>query len=227
MTRGSSTSSLSSPFHHLLVATARRENTGRVAPKPQTVSCAHVQSPVMPGGKMAGKPSGKPARQLLFSEALLHPRPTSSTTGSQLTNQAHTMTDPAQEATKEHILQEITVVGRRLEEMDCAITSLTAKRDPCIAGFQSRVAGLEHRVSTMEDHINTAADRDQELLNLCSKLIDLEDRSHRDNVRLFRFPEHIEVMDIQSFLRDAVPKLTDLTFNPPLDFQRVHRLGPK
>ncbi|KAJ1157397.1 hypothetical protein NDU88_010110 [Pleurodeles waltl] len=184
----------------------------------------------MLGGKTAGKHSGKPARQLLFSEALLHSRPSSSTTGSHLTAQPYTMTDTAQEATMEHILQEITAVGPRLEGMDSAITSLTEETKSMrldIAGFQSRVTRLEQRVSTMEDHINTAQDRDQELLYLLSKLVDLEDRSCWDNVRFFVFLEHIKGSDIQSFLKDALPKLMDLAFNPPLEFQREHRLGLK
>ncbi|KAJ1176131.1 hypothetical protein NDU88_001414 [Pleurodeles waltl] len=89
--------------------------------------------------------------------------------GSHLATQPHTMTDTAQDATMERILQEITAVGHRHEGMDSAITSLTAETKSTrldIAGFQSRVTGLEQRVSTMEDHINTAQDRDQELLYL-------------------------------------------------------------
>ncbi|KAJ1124570.1 hypothetical protein NDU88_003020 [Pleurodeles waltl] len=68
-------------------------------------------------------------------------------------------------------------------------------------------------------------DRDQELLHLCSKLTDLEDRSHRNNVRFLGFLEGIEGTDILSYLRDTLPKLADITFDPPLEFQRVHRLG--
>ncbi|KAJ1115764.1 hypothetical protein NDU88_003986 [Pleurodeles waltl] len=109
--------------------------------------------------------------------------------------------------------------------MDSTITSFTAETKSMrldLAGFQSRVTGLEQRVTTMEDHINTAQNRDQEPLYLRSKLIDLEERSRRDNVRFFGFTEHIEGTNIQSFLRYALPKLTDLTFNPPLEFQREH-----
>ncbi|KAJ1097646.1 hypothetical protein NDU88_002763 [Pleurodeles waltl] len=136
-------------------------------------------------------PQASPARQLLFSEALLHSRPTSSTTGSHPTTQPQTMTDPTQEATMERILQEITEVGRRLEGMGSAITSLTAETKSMrfdIAGFQSRVTGLEQRLTTMEDHINTAQDRDQELLYPPSKLIDLEDRSQQGQHLLFWIP---------------------------------------
>ncbi|KAJ1218962.1 hypothetical protein NDU88_006533 [Pleurodeles waltl] len=114
--------------------------------------------------------------------------------------------------------------------MDIAITSLTAEMKSMsldIAGFQSRVTGLEQRVSAVETHITSSLDRDQELLYLRSKLINLEDRSRRDNVCFLGFPENIDGADIHSYLRETLPKLTGLTFGPPLEFQRVHRLGSK
>ncbi|KAJ1107291.1 hypothetical protein NDU88_004683 [Pleurodeles waltl] len=96
-----------------------------------------------------------------------------------------------------------------------------------IASFQSRMMGLERRVTAVEDHLNSVPDREQELLSLCSKLIDLEDRSHKDNVRFFGFPERIEGPNIQAFLQKVLPVLTGITFDPPLEFQRAHRLGSK
>ncbi|KAJ1110633.1 hypothetical protein NDU88_007982 [Pleurodeles waltl] len=58
-------------------------------------------------------------------------------------------------------------------------------------------------------------------------MINLEDRKRRDNVRFLGFPETTEGADIHSYLRETLPKLTGLTFEPPLEFQWVHRLGPK
>ncbi|KAJ1214370.1 hypothetical protein NDU88_001989 [Pleurodeles waltl] len=109
----------------------------------------------MPGGRSSHKNMGKPARQLLFSEALLQ------------------------------------------------------------------------RVSKVEAHTSSFQDIDQELLFLRSKLTDLEDRSRRDNVRFIGFPENIEGEDLHRFLRDTLPRLTDTVFEPPLEFQRAHRLGPR
>ncbi|KAJ1206052.1 hypothetical protein NDU88_001462 [Pleurodeles waltl] len=60
-----------------------------------------------------------------------------------------------------------------------------------------------------------------------SQQTDLEDRSRRNNICLLGFPEGIEGTDLLSYLRDIIPKLTDITFDPPLEFERVHRLGPK
>ncbi|KAJ1082813.1 hypothetical protein NDU88_002978 [Pleurodeles waltl] len=118
----------------------------------------------------------------------------------------------------DRILQGISGVGRRQKGMENAMASLTAEMKHMrldIAGFQSQVLGLEQRVLTVETHITSFTDRDQELLYLQSKLIDLEDRSCRDNVCFLGFPETIEGADIHSYLRETLPKLTGLTFDPP------------
>ncbi|KAJ1215970.1 hypothetical protein NDU88_003576 [Pleurodeles waltl] len=110
------------------------------------------------------------------------------------------------------------------------MTSLTAETKSIrldIAGSQSRVMGLEQRVTMVEAQAATSQDRDQELLYLRSKLTDLENRSRRDNVRFLGFPEAIEGEEMHSFLREMLLKLTGITFGPPLEFQRAHRLGPK
>ncbi|KAJ1106359.1 hypothetical protein NDU88_003760 [Pleurodeles waltl] len=127
----------------------------------------------MPDGRASHKNSGKPAIQLLFSEALLQtkgPLPT------QPPATHHDMTDSAQESTMDHILQEISAVGRRLEWMDSAMVSLNVEAKSIrmeIARFQTRVLGLEQRVSTVEARASSFQDRDQELLFLRRKLTDL------------------------------------------------------
>ncbi|KAJ1206205.1 hypothetical protein NDU88_001614 [Pleurodeles waltl] len=184
----------------------------------------------MPGGRSSQKNTGKPARQLLFSEALIQTKGPLPTPVTQPPATHHDMKDSAQESTMDHILQEIWAVGRRLEGMDSAIASLTAETKSIrmdIASFQTRILGLEQRVLTVEVRASSFQDRDQELLFLRSKLTDLEDRSRRDNVRFLGFPENIEGEDLHGFLRDALPRMTGTTFDPPLEFQQVHRLGPR
>ncbi|KAJ1084541.1 hypothetical protein NDU88_004688 [Pleurodeles waltl] len=184
----------------------------------------------MPGGRSVAKPSGNPARQLLFSGALLHSKTSHPAPAAQQPARTHTMSDTAQESTMDRILQQISAVGCRLEGMDNAMASLTAETKSIhldIAGFQSRVMGQEQRVTMVEVQAATSQDRDQELLYLRSKLTDLEDRSRRDKVRFLGFPEAIEGEDRYSFLRKALSKFTGLTFDPPLEFHRAHRLGPK
>ncbi|KAJ1207739.1 hypothetical protein NDU88_003129 [Pleurodeles waltl] len=145
-------------------------------------------------------------------------------------NPPSTMADGDKPATMERTLHEITGVSRRIEGMDASISSLTLETKSIradIAGFHSRVMGLEHRVGTLETHMSTAQDRDQDLSFLQSKVTDLEDRSRRDNIRLLGIPENEEGTDVQAFLSSAIPKLTSLAFEPPLEFQRAHRVGPK
>ncbi|KAJ1139362.1 hypothetical protein NDU88_005737 [Pleurodeles waltl] len=90
------------------------------------------------------------ARQLLFSEALLHLRTPPSASEVHPPSQPNNMADQAQETTMDRILQEISVVVHRLEGMDNAMTSLTAEmksKHLDIVGFQSQVTGLEQRVA--------------------------------------------------------------------------------
>ncbi|KAJ1174957.1 hypothetical protein NDU88_000248 [Pleurodeles waltl] len=182
----------------------------------------------MLGRRSSHKNTGKPARQLLFSEAILQAKGVPPLTATQPSATHQEMANRAQESTMDRILQEISAVGRRLEGMDSAMVSLAAETKSIrteIASFQTRVLGLEQRVSKVEAHASSFQDRDQELLFLRSKLTDFEDRSRRDNVRIIGFPENIEADDLQRFLRDTLPRLTGPTFEPPLEFQRAHRLG--
>ncbi|KAJ1142385.1 hypothetical protein NDU88_008711 [Pleurodeles waltl] len=175
-----------------------------------------------------GKATGKPVRQLLFSEALRQQK--HSPVVDPLTPPHTNMTEDTQGASMDRILQEISEVGRQLEGMGNAMVALKAETRSMrleIAGFQTQISGLDQRVTTVEAQATSWANRDQELLHLRSRLTDLEDRSRRNNIRLLGIPEGTEGMDIPSYLRDMLPKLTDITFDPPLEFQRAYRLRPK
>ncbi|KAJ1129753.1 hypothetical protein NDU88_008118 [Pleurodeles waltl] len=111
--------------------------------------------------------------------------------------------------------------------MKTSLTEDTKSVCQDIAVFHSRMTTLEQRVTTVETQALLASDRDQELLYLRSRVMDLEDRSSRDNVRFLGFPEEIEGADVQSVLKNTLPQLTGLTFYLPLEFQRAHRLGPR
>ncbi|KAJ1196047.1 hypothetical protein NDU88_005307 [Pleurodeles waltl] len=130
----------------------------------------------------------------------------------------------------DRILQEISAVGRKLEGMDNAMVALTAETSSMcleITGFQLQISGLDQPVTTVEAQAASWTNRDQELLHLRNRLIDLEDRSRRNNICLLGIPEGTEGADIPSYLRDMLPNLTNTTFDPPVEFQRAHRLGPK
>ncbi|KAJ1198581.1 hypothetical protein NDU88_002420 [Pleurodeles waltl] len=89
-----------------------------------------------------------------------------------------------------------------------------------IAGFKHCVTGLKQCVVIVEDRLNTVPEHDQELLFLHSKIIDLEDKCHRDNVCLFGLLKCLEGTDMRGFLRYTLPTITGLNFDFPLEFQR-------
>ncbi|KAJ1125566.1 hypothetical protein NDU88_003994 [Pleurodeles waltl] len=187
----------------------------------------------MPGNKPNHKSASKPAQQLIFSEALHHKRLTPTTTSPRTSpppTEPTTMSDKDHSTTMDRILQEITTVSRHIEGIDASITSLTLETKSMrsdIVGFQSRVTGLEQRMGLLEVQANVSQERDQDLLYLRSKLTDMEDRSRRDNIRLLGIPENEEGTDMQAFLSSTRPKITSLNFDPPLEFQRAQKIGPK
>ncbi|KAJ1114439.1 hypothetical protein NDU88_002676 [Pleurodeles waltl] len=93
---------------------------------------------------------------------------------------------------------------------DYNISTLAAKTKSIfldIVGFQNCMASLQLRIASVEDRLNTIPARDQELLFLCSKVIDT-DRSCRDNVPFFGIPECMEEPDIKSILKNILSALT-------------------
>ncbi|KAJ1126962.1 hypothetical protein NDU88_005368 [Pleurodeles waltl] len=137
--------------------------------------------------------------------------------------------DPPPLEAADRILLEIAAVGRRLEVMDSKISDLTGASSSIradIAGFREMVNALDQRLMTMEGRVAALPDHKAELQFLQTKVTDLEDRSRRDNVRLFGIPEHKQGSDIKTFLKSLMPDLPGLEFSPPLEFQRAHRIGP-
>ncbi|KAJ1083021.1 hypothetical protein NDU88_003182 [Pleurodeles waltl] len=140
-----------------------------------------------------------------------------------------TPTDPSASEATESILQEIASVGRRPEAMDQKITDLTiASSSICadIAGFKDIADALDQCLTTVGDQMATLPDQEIELRSLRAKVTDLEDRSRRDNIRLFGIPERKEGSDTKAFLQSLLPDLFGIEFSPPLEFQRAHRIGP-
>ncbi|KAJ1138648.1 hypothetical protein NDU88_005029 [Pleurodeles waltl] len=107
---------------------------------------------------------------------------------------------------------------------DLTIASSSIRAD--IARFREIVHNLDQRLTSMEEHVAVLPGQEAELRSLRKKVTDLEDRSRRDNIRLFGIPEHKEGSDIKPFLKTLLPELTGLEYSPPLEFQRAHWIGP-
>ncbi|KAJ1179965.1 hypothetical protein NDU88_005193 [Pleurodeles waltl] len=139
---------------------------------------------VMPSDKSTGKPSWK----LFFSEALAQQHPGLHQQQPPVADATDTHLGTEPDSMMEHILQKFAAVGKRLDDMDTRISELTSEsRSLCtyMAKFQDRVMGLDQRLTLVEDKLNQPMAKDQELQYLRNKLMDLEDRSRRDNVYFF------------------------------------------
>ncbi|KAJ1178864.1 hypothetical protein NDU88_004106 [Pleurodeles waltl] len=129
----------------------------------------------------------------------------------------------------DRILQEISAVGRKLEGMDNAMVALMAETRSMrleIAGFQSQIwAG-----STSDDSGSPSCFLDQQRPGTPAPP-QQANRSREQKPQKRHPPSQNPGRDggpdIPSYLRDMLPKLTEITFDPPLEFQRAHRLGPK
>ncbi|KAJ1200067.1 hypothetical protein NDU88_003895 [Pleurodeles waltl] len=153
----------------------------------------------MPGGRSSTKNSGKPARQLPFSEALLHSKTSSPCPGGStacpapkhvgLSSGVHHGSYPPGD-----------LGGRSQAGGDGQCNGLINGGNKIhLSGYcrlPVHVMGLEQRVAMVEAHASTSWDPDQELLYLRRKMTDLEDRSRRDNVRFLGFPDTIEGEDM-------------------------------
>ncbi|KAJ1105200.1 hypothetical protein NDU88_002608 [Pleurodeles waltl] len=106
---------------------------------------------------------------------------------------------------------------------DLAAESCSIQTD--IAGFHDRVTGMEQRLMTMEEKFNNMPDKTKNSSTSGTRPTDLEDRSHRNNVRFFGFPEQAESIDHKAFLQSILPTLTGFTLSLLLEFQWAHSMG--
>ncbi|KAJ1209153.1 hypothetical protein NDU88_004531 [Pleurodeles waltl] len=174
-----------------------------------------------------GKSSGKHSRQLFFLKAIAQPKTMAAQTAPPCS--ASSPADPPPLEAVDCILLEIAAVGHRLEAMDSKISGLTVASSSIraeIAGFRETVHDLDQRLMTTEGQVAALPDHEAELRFLRTKVIDLEDRSRRDNKRIFGIAEHKAGSDLKTFLKSLLSELTGLEFLPPLEFQKVHRIGP-
>uniref|UniRef100_H2ZZC0 L1 transposable element RRM domain-containing protein n=1 Tax=Latimeria chalumnae TaxID=7897 RepID=H2ZZC0_LATCH len=108
-----------------------------------------------------------------------------------------------------------------------------------IESLKETAQNMGNRLSTAEDRISTAEDQIQQLESgmrdlgkkleaALTKVNDLENRSHRNNIRIVGFPENVEEGSPMSFLSKKIPELLGLESGMNLDIERAHRtLAPR
>lgn len=137
------------------------------------------------------------------------------------------------------LIAELTTAMSTL--MDEKLKKVTDKLSTLISQNEQRFAEVEERVSTAEDTIETLqtkvtgletklqkndTDLETKLKKMSDKLMDLESRSRRDNLKIINLKEGIEGTDPKGFLESMLPSLLSLqTTKGTVKIDRAHRVG--
>ncbi|KAL7407366.1 hypothetical protein ABVT39_007400 [Epinephelus coioides] len=129
---------------------------------------------------------------------------------------------------------DIAKVYRLLQEMSekhdkklDEIRATTASTEGKISELAERLTNVERRLGFLEDtdmawKADPPATR-SEVEVLRHKLIDLENHSRRNNLRITGFPEGSEGRDAAGFLAQALPEILGVEFIGGLEIERAHR----
>ncbi|KAJ1105621.1 hypothetical protein NDU88_003026 [Pleurodeles waltl] len=125
------------------------------------------------------------------------------------------------------ILKELLAIKSSISSLEHTVSINTTEVQGLrneVVKFQINMQSTDARLSAVENVIDKIPDNSQEIGYLQQKVIVLEDRSRRNNLRIIGLPEQIEKDNILDFLTTFLPTLTKITFSQPLDFQRAHRV---
>ncbi|KAL1264203.1 hypothetical protein QQF64_004558 [Cirrhinus molitorella] len=109
-----------------------------------------------------------------------------------------------------------------LKEIRKATTSMESK----LSALMERISDVEARVEFLEaydrDLQSNPPARKDEIDVLRDKLMDMEDRSRRNNLRFVGIPEGSEGTDMEAFLEETLPQLLNIpTPSHGWDIERV------
>ncbi|KAJ1121639.1 hypothetical protein NDU88_000159 [Pleurodeles waltl] len=163
----------------------------------------------------------KVVRQLSYSAALQ--------TVPEIANSQHIMAESAAASTTnmDAILKELLAIRSSISSLEHTVSTNTMEVQGLrneVVKFQINMQSTDARLSAVENLIDKIPDNSQDIGYLQQKVIELEDRSRRNNLRIIGLPEQIEKNNILDFLTTFLPTLTKITFSQPLDFQRAHRV---
>lgn len=123
--------------------------------------------------------------------------------------------------TMDLLLEEIRALRPFVEETNSKIQILT-----------DSWSNLEQRVGVLEQTTDSLASSVAKVDPLCSQVVslqkqieNLENRSRRNNLRIYGLAEGTEGSDPIAFFQSFIPKLLKMPEETRLNIQRVHRLG--
>ncbi|KAK7886718.1 hypothetical protein WMY93_026339 [Mugilogobius chulae] len=111
----------------------------------------------------------------------------------------------------------------RLENQLSAIENTLSKHGEAIEKQASDISSIDSRVTDNEDAISQLKDA---LAKTEQKLVSLEDRDRRENLRIMNIKEGEEKGNMLSYLSLNIPKWFPALAGSPPELMRAHRLGP-
>lgn len=105
----------------------------------------------------------------------------------------------------------------------------------CVSQMKSEVAAVGEHVNHVENKMAEFAsahnelvdahnDKDEELESLKSKMVDLKDRSHRNNVKLCGVVESVTPSELRQYVQQLITNLLPDTLAGEIIVDRAHRL---
>ncbi|KAJ1207997.1 hypothetical protein NDU88_003387 [Pleurodeles waltl] len=93
-----------------------------------------------------------------------------------------------------------------------------------ISSFQVRLRTVERQQMDEKSHLDAIPDWTKDICYLQQKIVNLEECSCRDNIRIIGLPEAFEKDNMLHFVGVLIPDLLNLTYDPPLNLKRAHRI---
>ncbi|KAL1254315.1 hypothetical protein QQF64_016544 [Cirrhinus molitorella] len=129
------------------------------------------------------------------------------------------------EVMEEVLSGEIQTLKNMIESSNSAVNELRqdiTRQTELGKSLQGRMDSMNANMRAVKQEVNT---HQQEITDLHDKLVEMEDRSRRCNVRLVGLPESAEGENAVQFLQEHLPKwIPSLQGDGKIEIQRAHRI---
>ncbi|KAL0195104.1 hypothetical protein M9458_008676 [Cirrhinus mrigala] len=129
------------------------------------------------------------------------------------------------EVMEEVLSGEIQTLKNMIESSNSAVNELRqdfTRQAELGKALQGRMDSMNANMRSAKQELNT---HQQEIINLRDKIVEMEDRSRRCNVRLVGLPESAEGENAVQFLQENLPKwIPSLQVGGKIEIQRAHRI---
>lgn len=105
--------------------------------------------------------------------------------------------------------------NNRLEKRLDSMHTILSRHTEDIKSLRADASTLQERVAQSEQYLQS----------LSEKLVEMEDRTRRDNLLIFNIKEGLEGPNLRAYLADQIPKWFPAFAVAPPEIMRAHRLG--